>query len=276
MEPLIDEQDREAWSELLEQAAAHARTQGFKRRVELAKHLCDRALNEHPNAAIGSSFGKDSCAMTHLVCVELGHRLPVYCHRDDLDFPEAREFSERFTARWDLDTRFLTAPFSVRQWLNEHAHELESGADLHGRATAMAKGAFYDVIDAAMAQYDCVFIGMRADESRARRMNRAVRTDLYRKKHSRRHDGQWTCTPLGGWHGIDVYAYAVSRGLELMPLYQCIAFMHRTEPWRVRESWWIPEANTARYGGIAWLRRYYPSLWRQLRAWMPNDVIQRS
>jgi hypothetical protein len=51
--------------------------------------------------------------------------------------------------------------------------------------------------------------------------------------------------------------------------------MHREEPWRLREEWWVPGATGARYGQYAWLRRYYPSLWRQLREWMP-EIGQRS
>lgn len=273
-EPILDDDDREAWADLQAQASAHARTRAFARAVDKAKATAERALIAHPNAAMTSSFGKDSCALVHLVCVEMGYRLPVYCHRDDLDFPDARAFSEAFTARWGLDTRYLTAPFSVKQWLHDHAHELEPGEGLHSRSAAMAKGAFYEVVDAAMQSFDLVFIGLRAGESRARALNRHVRGDLYLKKHSRRHEGQWTCTPLGGWSGLDVYAYAASRGLEMLPLYRCIAFMHRAEPWRVRESWWIPESNTSRYGGVAWLRRYYPSLYRQLAAWMPDAVLQ--
>lgn len=41
------------------------------------------------------------------------------------------------------------------------------------------------------------------------------------------------------------------------------------DPARIRVAWWLPAGHTAD-GQVAWLRRYYPSLYRQLTAWMPD------
>ena len=38
---------------------------------------------------------------------------------------------------------------------------------------------------------------------------------------------------------------------------------------RSRKSWWVPGSHS-RWGGAAWLRHYYPSLYQQLAAWMPD------
>jgi len=46
--------------------------------------------------------------------------------------------------------------------------------------------------------------------------------------------------------------------------------MHRDRPGAIRKSWWIPEGNAARHGGVAWLRRYYPSLYRTLVDLVPS------
>ena len=45
--------------------------------------------------------------------------------------------------------------------------------------------------------------------------------------------------------------------------------MHKSNPGAIRKSWWLPEGNAARHGGVAWLRHYYPSLYRTLAEWVP-------
>jgi hypothetical protein len=79
----------------------------------------------------------------------------------------------------------------------------------------------------------------------------------------------WRAIPIADWRAIDVYAYAVSRGIELLPVYRCCAFMHAVEPWMLRKSWWLPGGNS-RFGQVAWLRRYWPSLYARLCSWMPE------
>jgi 3'-phosphoadenosine 5'-phosphosulfate sulfotransferase (PAPS reductase)/FAD synthetase len=268
IEPLLSPDDHECWALWIRTASVHAHTNAFKRRLDGAKRAIGEALGKYPNAAIMSSFGKDSLVMTHLIAVELGYRLPVFCECDDLDFPDSRVWRERYTNDFDLRTTFLESPISVKQWISDHAHELGLLDDIHSRAAGMAKAAFYDVVESAAAPFDLVFLGLRKDESRSRMMNRVTRGLLYEKKHRLR-GAQWVCAPIGDWTGLDVYAYGAAHGLEFKPTYRCISFMHRDEPWRVREAWWIPESNTRRYGGVAWLRRYYPSLYRQLCTWLP-------
>jgi hypothetical protein len=86
--------------------------------------------------------------------------------------------------------------------------------------------------------------------------------------------GQVRANPLGDWNGLDVYAYAVSRGIELLPLYRCLGLMHAAEPWTLRKSWWLPGAGAAR-GQVVWLERYYPSLFRRLVSWLPGATLFR-
>ena len=68
---------------------------------------------------------------------------------------------------------------------------------------------------------------------------------------------------------FDIYGYAARYDVPLLPVYQCVGLMHRDDPSRIRVAWWLPAGHTAD-GQVAWLRRYYPSLYRQLCAWMPD------
>lgn len=281
-EPRLRSEDHRAWDTWRRTAALHGLTAAHRRVVDNAKRVIDIALKQAPNSSVMWSCGKDSTVMTHLIRVEMGIKLPVFSEKDDLDYPGEREYAASLAAGWDLDLRILTPDVSPSQWLTEHAHELEVCADFHSRAAGLSRACFYDVVEKANAGFDGLFLGLRQEESAGRSVDRATHyatingrlvLDLYQRRGGA-NPGQWRGTPLGGWKGIDVYAYAETHGIELLPLYRCIAFMHSREPWRIRKSWWIPGASS-RMGGAAWLVHYYPSLFAKLRGWFPAADVYR-
>ena len=263
-EPILHDEDRQAWTLLDHAARVHARSPAHRRKVEAARETVTRCIDATPDAAVGWSAGKDSTALVHLACVEMGHALPVYSEKDDLDFPGERDYIERLAALWGLDLTIVSPDVSLQQWIADHAGELDAGEDFHGRAAALSREHFYGLIESYTGKHGAVLLGLRQEESRGRKMNRALRGKLYQKR-----TGQWICTPLADWSGLDVFAYLLSRDVPVLDVYRCIGFMHRSEPWRVRKSWWIPGAHS-RKGGMVWLRRYYPSLYRRLCRMLPD------
>lgn len=266
-EPRLTDDDRRAWETFRMTALAHAGRRIHRDRVERARRIIEDALHQHPNACVMWSGGKDSTALTHLVCVELGARLPVYSEKDDLDYPGEEDYVRDLASQWGADLRVIRPPFSLREWMREHAPELRADEDMHSRSAELSKAAFYSLVEEATATHDLVFLGLRAEESRGRAMNRATRGTMYRKQN-----GQVVCQPLADWRGLDVYAYLFARGIDVLPVYRCIGLMHADEPWRVRKSWWIPGAAT-RHGGIVWLRRYWPSLYADLCRMLPDASL---
>jgi 3'-phosphoadenosine 5'-phosphosulfate sulfotransferase (PAPS reductase)/FAD synthetase len=105
-----------------------------------------------------------------------------------------------------------------------------------------------------------VALGLRSEESGIRRRVREMRGRCFRLA-----SGQLRCLPVADWSGLDVFAYAHSRNIELLPVYRCVALMHAREPWLIRKSWWLPGSHAAQ-GGVVWLRRYYPSLYDKMCA----------
>lgn len=265
-EPILTREDHAAWDLWMRTAREHGRTLRHQRRVDAAKAAASAALEKGP-ATLMWSAGKDSTVLTHLVCVGLGARVPVASEKDDLDFPGERAYVERLRDAWGLDLTILTPPISPRQWIAEHAHELRAGDDLHSRAAGLSKACFYEIVEAWSARFAVTILGLRSRESRGRAMNRATRGTLYQRK-----SGAWVSTPIADWDGIDVYAYADAHDVPLLDVYRCLALRDRDEPWRVRKSWWIPGSDT-RWGGVVWLRRYYPSLYAQLVGWMPDASL---
>ena len=265
-EPILTAEDVKIWDIWMRTCGEHAKTRQHQERVDQAKRVVDEAVGKG-RATVMWSGGKDSTAMAHLACVELGHGVPVASEKDDLDFPGEREYVASLAQKWGLDLTILTPPISPKQWIADHARELRAGDDMHSRAAGLSKACFYDLVEEWSRGFDVVLLGLRSGESRGRRLNRAVRGALYQKA-----SGQWVGTPLADWQGIDVYAYCQARGVPLLDVYKCVALRDRDEPWRVRKSWWIPGSD-ARWGGVVWLRRYYPSLFQQLCQWMPDASL---
>ena len=94
---------------------------------------------------LGWSAGKDSTAMTHLVCVEGEHRdWHILSIKDDLDFPGEEKYVRRWAAAWGLQSLDVVhPPFSLQAWLRDHAADLDAGDDMHGRMAGLSREGFY-------------------------------------------------------------------------------------------------------------------------------------
>ena len=268
-EPILRPEDERLWRSWVATCRIHARQRDHQRRVDLARRRIGDALAAAPSWCVMWSGGKDSTALVHLACVDLGHRLPVASEKDDLDYPGEEEYVLDLAAAWGLDLAVLRPPVSPRAWMAENAATLGAGDDLHSRAAGLSRACFYDVVERHGAAHDGVMLGLRQEESAGRRASRAAHGTLYRKAHPYRAAGQWVSTPLADWTGLDVMAYLLTRTIPVLPVYRCLALAHAREPWRLRKSWWVPGGHS-RWGGAAWLRHYYPSLYHQLAAWMPD------
>jgi 3'-phosphoadenosine 5'-phosphosulfate sulfotransferase (PAPS reductase)/FAD synthetase len=263
-EPILSREDERIWNSWCATAMMHFRSAAHRRRVDQAKRITSACLEAHPNSAVMWSGGKDSTALSHLVAVELGAKVPLVSEKDDLDFDGEESYLQLLATDWDARLEILRPPISPRQWFAEHAVELGNGVDIHSRAAALSKECFYSVVEADNKKRDAIFLGLRAAESKGRERNLAFNGHTYQ-----RNDGLTICCPIGDWEGIDVYAYLLTHDIGLLPLYRCVALMHAREPWTVRKSWWIPGAASS-HGYTAWLRHYWPSLYRQLCDWMPQ------
>lgn len=265
-EPVLRAADLEAWDLLQRTALVHAQTKKHRRALDRARAAIDAAFAIAPpeRCCCMWSGGKDSTVLTHLL---RGSGVAVASEKDDLDYPGEREYIERLAREWGLDLTVLVPPVSPRQWLADHAGELSAEGDMHSRAAGLSRECFYRVVEEHGARYGLTFLGLRSGESAGRAANRATHGVLYKKSN-----GRWICNPLSDWSGLDVFAYAAAHAIELLPVYRCIALLHQDEPWRVRKSWWLPGTD-ARWGGVAWLRWYWPSLYRQLESWMPDASL---
>lgn len=260
-EPRLSADDARLWGSWRMLALAHARTREHARRVDAARRVVEGALTQEGTWAVMWSGGKDSTAMADLV-LGVAPGLELVSEKDDLDFPGEREYVEALAARWDARLTVLEPPVSPAAWMAQHGVGLDGDADVHSRAAGLSKECFYGVVE-GYTRGRPIMLGLRSEESRGRKLNRASHGSLYLKRC-----GQWVATPVVDWTGLDVFAYLLAREIPILPLYQCVALMHASEPWRVRKSWWLP-GGAGRHGQVTWLRHYYPSLYERLVQWIP-------
>lgn len=269
-EPILDARDRAVWNGWMASARLHATTAAHRHRVDVAKARVREAFEKVPQWAVMVSGGKDSSALAHVVA-SVVPGVQLASEKDDMDYPGEREYVEGLARSLGCPLDLLVPEESPKAIIARVAAEVGPTGNWHGRAAELSQRCFYDLVERYSAGFDGVFLGLRQDESRGRRMNRVTRGHLYQKLPSAHHrNGQWIATPLCDWTDLDVYGYLATHGIELLPVYRCVGFLHARRPGAIRKSWWIPEGNAARHGGVAWLRRYYPSLYRQLCAWMPD------
>lgn len=292
LEPILTDEDRAVWASWERAALVHARTQAHRRLVERSRAavLEALALPGVVRPSVSWSAGKDSTAMAHLVCVTAGAAAGVelVSEKDDLDYPGEREYVERYAAAWGARLKILTPAVSPREWIATRAarEEIVCCDDIHSRAAGLSKACFYRLMEEDNAGRGLVMLGLRAEESNIREAlaNRALGQRREAREAGRAHPAsgltywhegaaQWRAVPVARWRGLDVFAYLLAHDVEPLHVYRCVAFMHADRPWMIRKSWWLPGGAAGRYGQVAWLKRYYPSLYRQLRTWMSEAAL---
>lgn len=231
--------------------ALHTRTQALARRVDEARRVVDFALSTDHGWTLGLSGGKDSTALALLA-----PSLPAVSVKDDLDYPGEVEYLRALVARTGHALRVLTPPTSLVSFLRETRPSLVE--DLHGRAAELSARWFYSLLDADRIAhgYGGVLLGLRAQESRGRRLNVATHGTVYQRA-----DGLRVAQPLANWSALDVHAYLWREGWPVLPVYLCID--PEQDPLSIRKSWWVCGGGPARRGShYGWLRRWWPTQWR--------------
>lgn len=266
-EPRLAPEDVRIWDAWRRECEVHGRTRLHATRVERSERIVAEMIERAPCAYVAWSAGKDSTAMLHLTKVRCGAPGRVMSVKDDADFPGEVEYLSEVMSICGLDAGCLDIirpPESIQGWLAQHGGAIDAHDDVHGRGSPLSRMAFYGPVTAysEAAGHPGVYLGLRAEESRGRRVNRASRGVIYERSGS-----GLVCQPLADWKGADVYAYLFRAGIEPLHVYRCVRLADR--PDRVRKSWWIPGASTS-MGGMVWLRAYYPSLWRRLREFVPT------
>lgn len=203
----------------LERAAlvAHYASCTTVRRIDEASEL----LRRHGGYAVSTSWGKDSVVLLHLAAAInptihiINARYPNPAER----FADMDRVRDLVLARDEMQQavyREVSTPGEWEMYKRAGGGFAEAETAEQREATRWWKQCFTEAMAGALHDIGCdgVFLGLRAEESHARRMNLLVRGDDYARK-----DGQRIALPLGRWTGKDVWAYLAAHDLPWLRIY---------------------------------------------------------
>lgn len=237
---------------------AHGHSAHMQRQIDSAKRTIDAAMaSDVPGGwRVALSGGKDSTALGMLLH-EHGLKMGALSSKDDLDYPCERPYTDVFCEHFGFKLDVLTPDISLIAFMKENERSLV--APTHSRNDELSAKHFYGLLDKyrEREKHDGVFLGLRQDESKARKMNRVTHGRLYQRKF----DGLHVCAPISDWSADDVHAYVWTRDWFLLPNYLCVDV---DQDWRsIRIAWFIAGGGPARMQGhYTWLKRWWPDLWR--------------
>ena len=220
----------------------------YQRALDSANDIIERAVAAAGDGviAVGLSGGKDSVAMLHLVAQ---HCSPLVIHNDSgLELPDSLPLVRSYCERLRLELAIAKG----------NAMALEaSGASPKQVAELALYKPVRDLLKARSVALE--FVGLRAAESKRRRLVIGARGDMYPSK-------TWGCTiawPMRHWQTADIFAYIDEHDLPLHPAYAT----HANKPEErdsVRVSWAF-DSERLGVGEVQWLRLRYPAYFRKLR-----------
>jgi 3'-phosphoadenosine 5'-phosphosulfate sulfotransferase (PAPS reductase)/FAD synthetase len=171
----------------------------FKRKVEQAKRVIKEALDLAP-AYVAISWGKDSTVLLHL-CQQV--------RPDILAFHYASMESSLGIAG--------NYPEVIKAYLDRHSpnyQELVAHPDW-----ANTPETVQDRISAAIdPKYQLAFVGVRQEESKARRIAIA-KYGIIHQYQTGKHQGKWRAFPLANFSWLDIWAYIVNCDLPYLSYY---------------------------------------------------------
>jgi 3'-phosphoadenosine 5'-phosphosulfate sulfotransferase (PAPS reductase)/FAD synthetase len=253
----------------------HARGGAFRSRLERAARVVQDAVAiEGVRWVACNSGGKDSVALL-AVLHAAGVRMPVVHAWCEINAPGMDEVARASCAKLGIELEEIEpqdetgAAIDVFAWLEALPHDqhiLEP--DLLRHVDRLVASGNMLVAYQYARGFTGAMSGMRAEESKGRRMNRKIRGHTYQLGV----DKHWMCNPLGDWTARDVFAAAVAFDLPIHPHYQALfeRFGVSPESPASRVDSLLVDDSIAARGALEHARVIYPELWSRLVAARPE------
>jgi 3'-phosphoadenosine 5'-phosphosulfate sulfotransferase (PAPS reductase)/FAD synthetase len=232
-----------------QEAHLHARTAAYRSAVARTERILDDAFQRVPSWYVSLSGGKDSTVVLSL-CRQRQPGLPAVAFVQRWMLPETVTYLQTIPNRYPVASRDTgDREYRDGRWRDE-AEARSVWADVtwlpwHDAAADHRYGR-----DEAGA-----FLGLRADESRGRRMNARTRGANYYNETSSQH----ICTPIVHWSVRDVWAYLVTNEVPYNAAYDVLAALGvPLDRQRVAE---FAVERVIQYGTLATLKRGWPQVW---------------
>lgn len=187
---------------------AHATLSAYQRRVEQARKWIREALALCERPYIAFSTGKDSTVMADMIWRERPRAPAVYFDADAC-FPESAEMLNRYQKHKEVII-WITEP------ILDTMEKVGGPTSIKSSAATMRSTVYEPIKNLLMEHdFDCSFVGLRAEENRDRKKAFEIKGSLFFSKR----DGIYICWPIGRLTFKDVWAYILSNGVDYCTVY---------------------------------------------------------
>lgn len=224
---------------------AHAQTAAYQRKLQQLQALIVERIDPQ-TSYVSFSAGKDSAVIAHAVQARYA-TIPILmvdpgCPTHWLDSEKAEWIDYAQSQGWRL-TLFDWDKWGARRdqdSITDYQQQIHADMFTDLQAYADSQG------------LTCRIMGMRAAESRNRRMNIGRRGAVYQYAN-----GGMACLPIATWQTDDVWAYIVTHQLPWLGIYDTLGPNARNG---------LVGRSGEEYGRIEYLKQHYPDVWRWAKA----------
>lgn len=235
----------------------HSRTLAYRRRVEQARRVVEQACGIG-KIGVSWSGGKDSTVLLHLIRTVVPDA-PAALFDSGVEMPATLELARA------LGVIVIEPRLSAREigrycgWWGA-VDPVDKGCPFDAKAVLIEEPAEVFVVRWRLS---VLGVGLRAEESRARRWVQKTRGPLFQGR-----DRTWYLMPLLPWRSEDVWAYIAAHDLTYHPAYDAMAQMGLPrDRWRIGMAL---DATPEALGSLAVLRRVAPDWFAALAAEFPG------
>lgn len=182
-------------------ALLYAKLNSFNRLVEKTRRFIKWSLTQVEKPYVSCSFGKDSSVMLHLI-LEM---------KNDIEIKMLGKAETELIDDYDSVINWWESKFNCKVQQIIYKGWLEGGTKKGIAKNMRAEG------------NDSFFVGLRKEESVARRITLTKNGKFYKMK-----DGKIRIAPLSIWTTNDIAAYMISRKLPILKAYKREGFEART------------------------------------------------
>jgi phosphoadenosine phosphosulfate reductase len=173
-----------------------------------AQEFLREHLGRAQNPCVTSSFQAEDVVVLHMVR-DLLPRIPVLFLETGYHFPETLAYRDRIAAEWDLNLVNVLPVHTVAEQESEFGILYQSAPD---RCCGLRK---VEPLFRSLAPYDTWITGLRREQSKSR-------ANLQSEESFTLPTGQVLAklSPLAEWSTRDVWQFAETHNIPLLPLYE--------------------------------------------------------
>lgn len=210
---------------------------------------------------LSMSFGKDSTVALALMAMVFDRVQCVYVNCGEFDeWPDTARVRREIESRFPVSVVEVPAQSVVECYRRVGYYYITANSKAEKQADREYAASFISAISEATSANDGFVMGLRADESPARRSLFRYRGPLYHRKS----DAKLVCCPLHNWTVDDVWTFTVEYDLPYNELYDYVG-LTPMEPGQLRNG-----AMFAYPRSLRLVRDLYPELFYRFQREFPN------